>query len=49
MKEFVGECSKCKKPVYCLEGFLNGIHVNQSVLLCFTCAKEQITPRLPEE
>ncbi|MED2973588.1 MULTISPECIES: hypothetical protein [Fictibacillus] len=41
MKEYVGECSQCKKPIYCLEGFLNGIHVDQTTLLCFSCAERE--------
>ncbi|MDM5337798.1 hypothetical protein QUF84_11260 [Fictibacillus enclensis] len=40
MKELVGNCSQCKKPVYCLEGFLNGVHVN-GTLLCFSCSEER--------
>nr|WP_090232870.1 hypothetical protein [Fictibacillus solisalsi] len=39
MKELVGYCRQCKKPVYCLEGFLNGVHAN-GTLLCFSCSEE---------
>jgi hypothetical protein len=37
MKEPVGQCSSCKKDLYCLEGFFNGIILDNKELICFDC------------
>lgn len=38
MKELVGMCSNCNKEIYCLDGFINGVVINNSgKLLCFDC------------
>lgn len=42
MKELVGNCCTCKKEIYCLEGFLNGV-VSEQGLLCFNCHDEANT------
>jgi len=39
MQELVGNCNTCGKQVYCLDGFLNGIH-SDGQLLCFDCAEQ---------
>ncbi|CAM4046002.1 hypothetical protein [Mesobacillus thioparans] len=38
MKELVGICDACGKEIFCMDGFLNGIHDNGK-LLCFECEK----------
>ncbi|MFE8702177.1 hypothetical protein ACFYKX_16380 [Cytobacillus sp. FJAT-54145] len=38
MKEFVGHCFICKKELYCLEGFFDGVVAGEQ-LLCFTCSE----------
>ncbi|MFC6603086.1 hypothetical protein ACFQDF_18690 [Ectobacillus funiculus] len=35
MKELVGTCKCCKKNIYCMAGFLNGVILKQGELLCF--------------
>jgi hypothetical protein len=37
MEELVGHCESCKRPVFCLNGFLDGVN-EQGILLCFPCA-----------
>jgi hypothetical protein len=37
MKEQVGICAKCKKTIYCMDGFLNGIIDEENILYCFSC------------
>jgi hypothetical protein len=36
MKELVGNCCECKKEIYCLDGFLNGV-VKDKNIYCFEC------------
>ncbi|WP_309119468.1 hypothetical protein [Paenibacillus sp.] len=40
MREFVGNCRSCESPIYCNEGFLNGIVMEDKTLLCFDCSEE---------
>lgn len=40
MKEFVGNCTKCEKEIYCMEGFLNGAILKEG-LFCFDCAEKK--------
>lgn len=40
MKELVGRCESCGKEIFCLDGFLNGVHKDGRVL-CFDCEKEE--------
>jgi hypothetical protein len=41
MDEFVGFCSDCGKPIYCLNGFLNGVVIDgKGTLHCFYCHKK---------
>jgi hypothetical protein len=42
MKEFVGRCKNCEKDIYCLDGFLNGIILENHEVLCFECEKEEL-------
>lgn len=48
MKERVGNCVDCGRPVDCLDGFLNGVVLKEG-LRCFPCdekrAKEKDGPR----
>jgi len=37
--EKVGECETCKKIIYCVDGFLDGI-VKGSKVYCFKCEKK---------
>lgn len=41
MQELVGKCKSCGKEIYCLDGFLNGIHTNDQQLICFDCEKKE--------
>ncbi len=40
MNEIVSKCSRCGKAIYCIDGFFNGIHTDDKITLCFTCAEE---------
>ncbi|WP_264191537.1 hypothetical protein [Metabacillus litoralis] len=40
MVEKVGVCIKCKKTVYCIDGFLNGV-VNDGMVNCFECLDDE--------
>lgn len=37
MKELVGSCIRCKKDVFCTDGFFNGITLDHGNILCFDC------------
>jgi hypothetical protein len=37
LKELVGTCKCCKKEVYCLDGFFNGILTEEKETFCFEC------------
>lgn len=42
MKEFIGNCSICRKELYCFDGFLNGIILEHNqLLICFDCEKKE--------
>lgn len=41
MKELVGSCFTCGKEVFCLDGFLNGVHYDQK-LYCIECSKQVV-------
>ncbi|WP_261132535.1 hypothetical protein [Bacillus sp. Marseille-Q3570] len=46
MKEYIGKCEICNKPIYCMDGFFNGIKTKTGVR-CFDCDKENLTkPKL---
>lgn len=40
LKELVGSCDCCGKEIFCMDGFLNGVHKDEKVL-CFECEKEE--------
>ncbi|RKD76197.1 hypothetical protein ATL39_0410 [Sinobaca qinghaiensis] len=40
MQEPVGNCCLCGRIVYCMDGFLNGVYIDND-LYCFPCRKEQ--------
>jgi hypothetical protein len=40
MEELVGFCTDCGKPIYCLNGFLNGVVIDgKGTIYCFHCHK----------
>lgn len=39
MKELIGYCSICRKELYCLDGFFNGVILDNKELVCFECAE----------
>ncbi|MEG9296187.1 hypothetical protein V6B33_06980 [Mangrovibacillus sp. Mu-81] len=41
MKELVGNCDRCEKPLYCLDGFFNGVKTHSGKSLCFDCNEEE--------
>jgi hypothetical protein len=40
VKELIGVCIECKKEIYCLDGFLDGIISRNGQLICFPCHKK---------
>jgi hypothetical protein len=41
MKELVGYCNRCGKPLYCLDGFFNGVKIDSGKSLCFDCNEQE--------
>jgi hypothetical protein len=41
MEEYIGECFTCRRPVYCLNGFLDGV-VSEGKVYCFECAESRL-------
>ncbi|WP_200961425.1 hypothetical protein [Paenibacillus sp. Soil522] len=42
MQELVGRCKECKKQIFCNDGFINGVVLEDKHLICFNCFdKEQ--------
>lgn len=37
MQELVGQCKECKKQIFCKDGFINGIVLEDKSLICFDC------------
>jgi hypothetical protein len=37
MQELVGHCKECGKEIYCRDGFLDGIVLEDKSLICFDC------------
>lgn len=37
MQELVGCCKECKKQIFCNDGFINGIILDDKTLICFDC------------
>ncbi|WP_169507508.1 hypothetical protein [Paenibacillus harenae] len=41
MRELVGSCKECGKDIYCLDGFLNGIVLEDKSIVCFDCSEPE--------
>lgn len=41
MRELVGQCSMCGKEIFCVDGFLEGVVMEDKQLQCLTCSEEQ--------
>lgn len=37
MRELVGHCKECNREVYCQDGFLNGVVLEDQSVVCFEC------------
>jgi hypothetical protein len=37
MQELIGFCKYCHKPVYCLDGFFDGVILENREISCFQC------------
>ena len=37
MKELVGFCAVCNREIYCQDGFLDGVILDDQSLQCFSC------------
>lgn len=44
MHEHVGTCTSCGKPIYCKEGFLDGVVLEDKSLVCFECLEPSESP-----
>lgn len=42
MNELVGKCIHCGKNLYCMDGFFNGVHIDNKQTLCFDCAEKKL-------
>ncbi|WP_169810196.1 hypothetical protein [Paenibacillus glacialis] len=40
MQEFVGHCKECSKEIYCYDGFISGIVLENQTVICFDCSEE---------
>jgi hypothetical protein len=47
MRELVGNCIKCGKEIFCLDGFFNGVLLKGNTIYCFDCVKKDST--LPDQ
>jgi len=45
MIELVGCCCSCRKEVYCLDGFLNGVHRDKKEIYCFECFEKLVNEK----
>ena len=41
MQELVGRCKECNKQIFCKDGFLAGIVLEDKSLLCFDCSENE--------
>ncbi|MBB3131872.1 alpha-D-ribose 1-methylphosphonate 5-phosphate C-P lyase [Paenibacillus rhizosphaerae] len=41
MREWIGKCRDCGKDIYCENGFLNGVVLDDQSLKCFACAEQE--------
>lgn len=49
MREYVGACTSCEKDVYCTDGFLNGLVLENGDLVCFECQDNNDHSRVEKE
>jgi hypothetical protein len=49
MQELVGYCKKCNKPIFCNNGFLNGVVLEDKSLVCFDCSDAKQEPATLED
>lgn len=40
MQERVGSCKTCNREVFCNDGFINGVVLEDKTLVCFDCFEE---------
>ncbi|MBD2869910.1 hypothetical protein [Paenibacillus arenilitoris] len=40
MRELVGSCKACGHDIYCFDGFLDGIVLEDKSLICFGCMEK---------
>ncbi|WNQ09065.1 hypothetical protein MJA45_15565 [Paenibacillus aurantius] len=48
MKELVGHCVLCGRPVYCDSGFLDGVVRDDGKVQCRSCPEEEEPPSKPD-
>lgn len=41
MREWIGKCRDCGRDIYCENGFLNGVVLEDQSLKCFPCAEQE--------
>ncbi len=41
MRELIGKCKCCQKEVYCMDGFFNGVVLENGEIVCFSCEDEK--------
>lgn len=41
MKEFVSHCDLCKKPIYCVAGFYQGVILENGISICLECEEKR--------
>jgi hypothetical protein len=49
MKEPVGSCRRCGKTVYCDNGFLEGVVLNEGGVICLECDEKERTQSKDKE
>jgi hypothetical protein len=49
MRELVGNCIACRKEIYCLDGFFNGVHSDEGKMYCFECYKDSTHEENPQD
>jgi hypothetical protein len=49
VQELVGHCIACNKGILCIDGFLNGVVLEDKSLICFACLdNDQTTYQIKE-
>ncbi|SFT07345.1 hypothetical protein SAMN05428962_4173 [Paenibacillus sp. BC26] len=46
MQELVGQCEQCKKDIFCKDGFLQGLILDDGKLVCLDCSNREEKERL---